>query len=156
MKSSTTDLFRAADSSHLPRVDDPDLSLLQTSGPALGRDFDLADPAQPGEVVVATSTELVVLARLADTVAAALLARGEALDQVLRDGGMRWDSQLIRVAFVPPEPIPAGPAVGSAIGALQVLRRTWLASPLPVALISEEHRLDLGRLSATDLQDSSR
>lgn len=117
-------------------ISDPGRTLLRTSGPALGRDFELLDPGSPEPTVVATSTELIASDRLPDAVLKDLLDGAEPLDRLLDRHGIDWDSQLIRTIAVP-EPSPA----------VQVLRLLWLDC-LIGAFISEEHRLDTGDLAA--------
>ena len=122
----------------LPRVDDPGLTLLQTTGPALGRDIELVDAGTGtgASAVVATSTELVVLERLPQAVTVELREYGDPLDRLLDRHGVDWDSQLIRaVAIRAPSP------------AVQLLRRIWLDC-LVGALVSEEHLLASGEPAA--------
>lgn len=117
-------------------ISDPGRTLLQTSGPALGRDFELVDAESAESAVVGTNTELIASDRLPDAVAKDLLDGAEPLDRLLDRHGIDWDSQLIRTIAVP------GPSP-----AVQVLRLIWLDC-LVLAFISEEHRLDTSDLTA--------
>lgn len=139
----------------LSRVDG--LTRLRATGPGLGRGLELVDPEEPGRLV-ATCTELVVLARLPDAVAAALAACEETFDRLLSDLGVPRDSQILSASLE-----PGGPAwtrfrwrFRRRPVPLQVLRKIWLSdSASPVALISEEHSLDPVLLAAAS-PDSSR
>lgn len=124
----------------LPRVEDPGLTLLQTTGPVLGRDLELVDlelvALESGEpLVVATSIELLVPDRLPQAVAEDLTQRSEPLDRLLDEHGTDWDSELIRAV-----------AVRAQAPAVEVLRRIWLDSVVG-ALVFEEHRMDLAEAS---------
>jgi hypothetical protein len=57
----------------LLEISDPGRTLLQSPGPALGRDFELLDPGPPEPTVVGTSTELIASDRLPDEVVPALV-----------------------------------------------------------------------------------
>lgn len=122
----------------LPRVDEPELPLLETTGPFLGRSLELVDPDSAVSAVVATSMELVVVDRLPHEVAYDLRKRQESLDRLLDEYDVDWDSQLIRAV-----------AVRAPAPAVQVLRRIWLDC-LIGALVSEEHVLAGGQLAAPD------
>lgn len=125
----------------LPRVDEPELTLLETTGPFLGRSLELVDPDSPVSVVVATSIELVVLDRLPPEIADDLRKRQESLDRLLDEHDVDWDSQLIRAVAVQ-APAPA----------VQVLRRIWLDC-LIGALVSEEHLLTGDQAAAPGSQE---
>lgn len=125
----------------LPRVDDPGLTLLQTCGPASGRDIQLIDPGLLETAVVATSMELIVPDRLPQAVVVDLQAREDPLDRLLDDHDVDWDSQLVRLIIVPSL-------------AVQVLRRIWLGSEIG-ALVSEEHFLDADQLAASGWQGAA-
>lgn len=133
----------------LSDVADPPLSLLDTTGPVLGRSMELSDPddpdhhpagpddpAGPGGAgtdgapgAVAVSTELIVLDRLPATVTAELTTTGDPLDGVLDRFAVDWDSELIHTQLIPDQ-----------ITSVQVLRRIWIGAEI-VALLSEEYPL---------------
>lgn len=119
----------------LSSIDDPGRTLLQTSGPAVGRDLELVNPDPPG-AVVATSTELIVPARLPRAVAADLPHHAEPLERLLDRHGVDWDSQILRTTPTPDN------------SALRVLRLIWLDS-LIGALVSDDHQLDADQTVAT-------
>lgn len=119
----------------LPSLDEPGRTLLRTSGPAVGRDLQLIDPNPPG-AVVATSTELIVPARLPRAVAADLPHHAEPLERLLDRHGVDWDSQLLQATPAPDN------------SALRVLRLIWLDS-LIGALVSDDHPLDAHQTAAT-------
>lgn len=117
----------------LGQVADPPLTLLDTTGPVLGRSLELLDlggsDAEGAPGPVAVSTELIVLDRLPATVATELATTDDPLDGVLDRFAVDWDSELIHTHLIPDQ-----------VTSVQVLRRIWAGAEI-VALLSEEYPL---------------
>jgi hypothetical protein len=120
----------------IPHVNGAGLTLLNTSGPVLGRVFEFAASVTPRQIL-AVCSELIVPSRLPSPVAASVESAADALDFLLEAAGIDWHTTQVVLETSRPVVADASPYT------VVVLRRMWIdtRSSTPCALISEELHL---------------